>query len=194
MLKRLSAIKNLHKLTLLGAFSLALYAPIKDIVQYISAHFESETIQIVDASFGSHLPWQEPNTTYLKVSQNARASLSHPQIIYTKLRFVNPTSEHQSYRKIWLNFSHQNGDQEYTTDYTLYNSETRQRLIGHSIQLGPNSAIDVVAAYRFIPSYRDKSPVSMSVSWEGQHLLRERACDYNLKEAANTTFHYQCRQ
>lgn len=192
MIKLMSPVRNIQKVALLGVIALALYAPAKDLIQYVEMHLARENIQIVDASFGTNMPWQESNSAYLKVSQNAQASLSRSQIIYTKLRLTNPTSEPQTYRKIWLNFSHDNGDQEYTTDYTLYNTETRQRLIGHSIQLGPDSAIDVVAAYRFIPSYKNKSPISMSVSWEGQNLLRENACQYNLKTAAGNTFQYQC--
>jgi len=192
MINLMSPLRTIHKVALLGVIALALYAPAKDLIQYTHAYFAKGSIQIVDASFGTNMPWQESNSAYLKVSQNAQESLSRSQIIYTKLRFTNPTSEPQTYRKIWLNFSHGNGNQEYTTDYTLYNSETRQRLIGQSIQLGPNSAIDVVAAYRFIPSYKNKSPISMSVSWEGQNLLREKACEYNLKTTAGSTFQYQC--
>lgn len=192
MIKLIGPLRTIHKVALLGIIALALYAPAKDLIQYAEAHFAKESIQIVDASFGTNMPWQESNSAYLKVSQNAQASLSRSQIIYTKLRLTNPTSEPQTYRKIWLNFSHDNGDQEYTTDYTLYNTETRQRLIGQSIQLGPNSTIDVAAAYRFIPSYKNKSPISMSVSWEGQNLLRENACEYNLKTAVASAFQYQC--
>jgi cutinase len=192
MIKLMSPVRTIQKVALLGVIALALYAPAKDLIQYVEMQFARENIQIVDASFGTNMPWQESNSAYLKVSQNAQASLSRSQIIYTKLRLTNPTSKPQTYRKIWLNFSHDNGDQEYTTDYTLYNTETRQRLIGHSIQLGPDSTIDVVAAYRFIPSYKNKSPISMSVSWEGQNLLRENACQYNLETAAGNTFQYQC--
>jgi cutinase len=185
-------IRNIHKIALLGVITLALYAPTKDLIEFADAYLAKQTIQIVDASFGTNMPWQETNSSYLKVSNNAQSSLSHSQIIYTKLRFDNPTSETKTYRKIWLNFSHENGDQEYTTDYTLYNKETRQRLIGQSIELGPNTSIDVIAAYRFIPSYKNKSPVSMSVSWEGQSLLRDKACEYNLRNMSNNSFQYQC--
>lgn len=192
MIKLINSTRSIHKVALLGVIALALYAPAKDLVQFAKTHFAQQTIQIVDASFGTKMPWQENNASYLKVSQNAQSSLSQPQIIYTKLRFSNPTSEPKKYRKIWLNFSHENGDQEYTTDYTLYNTETRQRLIGQSIQLGANSSIDVVAAYRFIPSYKNKSPITMSVSWEGQSLLREKACEYNLQSSAGNAFQQQC--
>ncbi|MGO2355462.1 MAG: hypothetical protein ACTH58_12105 [Marinomonas foliarum] len=194
MIKLLSPTHNIHKIALLGVIALALYAPAKDLIKFSETHFSKESIQIIDASFGTNMPWQEASSSYVKVNQNAQTSLSRSQIIYTKLRFSNPTSEPQTYRKIWLNFSHENGDQEYTTDYTLYNSETRQRLIGQSIQLGPDSSIDVVAAYRFIPSYKHKSPVSMSVSWEGQSLLRDKACEYSLHNTAGNTFQYQCGQ
>ncbi|SHF54554.1 cutinase [Marinomonas polaris DSM 16579] len=192
MIKLLSPTHTIHKVALFGIIALALYAPAKDLVQFAETHFAKESIQIVDASFGTNMPWQEASSSYVKVSQNAQTSLSSSQIIYTKLRFTNPTSKPQNYRKIWLNFSHANGDQEYTTDYTLYNTETRQRLIGQSIQLGANSSIDVVAAYRFIPSYKNKSPISMSVSWEGQNLLRDKACEYDLHNTAGNTFQYQC--
>ncbi|NVK73766.1 hypothetical protein C0J08_09620 [Marinomonas sp. CT5] len=192
MIKLLSQTRNIHKIALIGVISLALYAPAKDLVQFAKAYFAKEKIQIIDASFGTNMPWQTANSSYVKVSQNAQSSLSRSQIIYTKLRFTNPTSKPQTYRKIWLNFSHANGDQEYTTDYTLYNTETRQRLIGQSIQLGANSSIDVVAAYRFIPSYKNKAPVSMSVSWEGQNLLRDKACEYDLHNTAGSTFQFQC--
>lgn len=192
MIKLLSPSRNIHKIALLVFIALAIYAPAKDLIKFAEAQLAKESIQIVDASFGTNMPWQEATSSYVKVNQNAQTSLARSQIIYTKLRFTNPTAETQTYRKIWLNFSHANGDQEYTTDYTLYNTETRQRLIGQSIQLGPNSTIDVVAAYRFIPSYKNASPVSMSVSWEGQNLLRDKACEYSLHNAAGSTFQYQC--
>ena len=186
-------IRSIHKIALLSVIALALYAPIKDLIDFISTSFAKQTIQIVDASFGTNMPWQDNHSSYIKVSNNAQSSLSHSQIIYTKLRLNNPTSEIKTYRKIWLDFSHDNGDQEYTTDYTLYNKETRQRLIGKSIEVGPNSSIDVIAAYRFIPSYKNKSPMSMSVSWQGPNLLRDKACEYDLRNASNNTFQYQCR-
>lgn len=192
MINLLGPVRTIHKIAFICVISLGLYAPAKDIFKFAERHFAKESVQIVDASFGTNLPWQESNSSYLKVGLSAQSSLSQPQIIYTKLRFTNPTSKPQTYRKIWLNFSHGNGDQEYTTDYTLYNTETRQRLIGQSIQLGANSSIDVVAAYRFIPSYRNKSPITMSVSWEGKSLLRETACEYNLQASAGNTFQYQC--
>lgn len=192
MIKLLSPTHTIHKIALFGVVALALYAPVKDLLKLTESVFAKETIQIVDASFGTNMPWQEDDMSFVKVSQNAQTSLSRAQIIYTKLRFSNPTQDPQTYRKIWLNFSHEHGDQEYTTDYTLYNTETRQRLIGQSVQLGPNSTIDVIAAYRFIPSYKNKSPVSMSVSWEGQNLLRHKACEYDLASSAGNTFQYQC--
>ncbi|MEO9275509.1 hypothetical protein ABFY09_11650 [Marinomonas sp. 5E14-1] len=185
-------IRRTHKVVFIAIIALALYAPAKDALDIISRHFSKQTIQIVDVSFGSNMPWQEKSTSFLKVSNNAQSTLSRSQVIYTKLRLSNPTAEVKTYRRIWLNFTHDNGDQEYTTDYTLYNTETRQRLIGQSVELGPNSSIDIIAAYRFIPSYKNKSPISMSVSWEGQSLLRDKACEYNLHNASNTRFHYQC--
>ncbi|AEF54548.1 hypothetical protein [Marinomonas posidonica] len=192
MIKRFASVPSLQKMAALGLAALALYAPVKDLMDYTGTLFAKQTIQIVDVSFGANMPWQKNHSHYLNVSNNAQTSLSRAQVIYTKLRFENPTSEPQTYRKIWLNFSHDNGDQEYTTDYTLYNKETRQRLIGQSVQVGPNSSVDVIAAYRFIPSYKHKSPISMSVSWEGKSLLREKACEYGLANTAENAFYNQC--
>ncbi|MBJ7555964.1 hypothetical protein [Marinomonas spartinae] len=173
---------------------LALYAPTKDLVSYINGLFQHQNIEIVEASFGANMPWQTQGMSYVKVSQEIRPSFSKSQIIYTRLRLDNPTSQPQTYRKIWLNFNHNNGSREYTTDYTLYNAETRQRLIGQSVQVGPHSSVDVIAAYRFIPSYRQQVPSSMSVSWEGKDLIRENACSYDLKNLMTNNFHTQCSQ
>ncbi|BFM48565.1 hypothetical protein [Marinomonas sp. THO17] len=192
MIKRLAIASRTQKFALFSLAALALYAPTKDLMEYSRSVFAQENIAIVDVSFGANMPWQNSPSHYLKVGSNAQSSLSRAQMIYTKLRFDNPTNETQTYRKIWLNFSHENGDQEYTTDYILYNKDTRQRLIGQSIQVGPNTSVEVIAAYRFIPSYQHKTPVSMSVSWEGQNLLREKACDYNLMKTAENTFNYEC--
>lgn len=192
MIKRFASAPRLQKFALFGLVALALYAPAKDLVEYSRSVFAQEQIAIVDVSFGANMPWQNTQSHYLKVGSNAQSSLSKAQVIYTKLRFDNPTNETQTYRKIWLNFSHENGDQEYTTDYTLYNKETRQRLIGQSVQVGPNASVEVIAAYRFIPSYQHKTPISMSVSWEGQNLLREKACEYGLMNTAENTFNYKC--
>ncbi|MEL0636423.1 hypothetical protein V6259_06540 [Marinomonas sp. TI.3.20] len=183
---------------IIGALAVvALYAPIKDATHYLSSLFHKQNIEIVDASFGAKTPWQTQSSAYVKVSNslstiNSKPSLSTPQIIYTRLRLNNPTTSSKTYRKIWLNFEHANGKREHATDYTLYNVETRQRLIGESVQLGPNSSVDVIAAYRFIPSYGRKTPESMSVSWEGKGLMREKACEYDLKTAVQNNFHYQC--
>lgn len=195
MQQLIKPIRNINKFVLFGVLALALYAPTKDLLKLTNGYFAKQTIQIIDASFGTRMPWQTTNTTtasLMKVNQATQTSLSHAQIIYTKLRFDNPTSKPQTYRKIWLNFDHENGDQEYTTDYTLYNADTRQRLIGQSVQVGPNSSIDVVAAYRFIPGYKNKHPTSMSVSWEGEDFLRAKACEYNLKNFSNNYFAHQC--
>lgn len=193
MIKLNFPIRNIHKITLLGLICLAVYAPAKDAIGFIETLFSKQTIHIIDASFGSQMPWQEEHNPLLKVSHNAQSSLSRSQVIYTKLRLNNPTTETKTYRKIWLNFSHENGDEEYTTDYTLYNPTTRQRLIGQSIELGPNSSTEVIAAYRFIPSYRHKSPTTMSVSWEEKDLLRGSACQYDLKAMSNSVFNYECK-
>lgn len=187
------SVKHLNKLVIATITALALYAPMKDFSNYISEQFATQNIEIVDASFGARMPWQQENASYVKVSQGMHPSFASPQIIYTRLRLTNPTSTPKTYRKIWLNFEHANGGREYTTDYTLYNADTRQRLIGESIQLGPNSSVEVIAAYRFIPSYGHEAPDTMSVSWEGNDLLRERACEYDLKTAMENNFHYQCK-
>ncbi|MBJ7537592.1 hypothetical protein [Marinomonas transparens] len=195
MMRLINPVRNINKFVLCGVLALALYAPAKDVLTLANNYFAKQTIQIVDASFGTRMPWQTANTdtaNFVKVSQTAQTSLSRSQIIYTKLRFDNPTSQPQTYRKVWLNFDHENGDQEYTTDYTLYNAETRQRLIGESVQVGPNTSVEVVAAYRFIPSYKNRFPVSMSVSWEGKDFLREEACKYNLKTSSGNYFAHQC--
>ncbi len=184
--------RGIRKISLLGVLALAMYAPLKDLAQFLQSYLAKESVVIVDASFGSAMPWQTTPSSYLKVSQQAQTSLTQPQMIYTKLRLENPTPKPQTYRKIWLNFSHENGGQEYTTDYTLYNVETRQRLVGQSVQLGANSSIEVVAAYRFIPSYHNTAPVSMSVSWEGENHLRSKACEYSLHNTASNSFRYQC--
>ena len=184
---------NLNKFIIGALAALALYAPIKDASQYLAAHFKKQNIEIVDASFGAKTPWQKDSPGYLKVSQQTQPSLTQAQVIYTRLRLNNPTNQSQTYRKIWLNFEHENGGREYTTDYTLYNIETHQRLIGQDVQLGPNSSIDVIAAYRFIPSYGREAPAIMSVSWEGNNLMRENACEYDLKTAMKNNFHYQCK-
>lgn len=194
MIKLKSPLGKFHKIMILCIVTLTIYAPAKDLIAYAETRFSKQSIDIVDASFGTRTPWQETNSDYVKVAQSAQTSLSRSQIIYTKLRFKNPTAKTQTYRKIWLNFSHENGDQEYTTDYTLYNKETRQRLIGQTVELGPNTSIDVIAAYRFIPSYKHKSPTTMSVSWEGQDQLRSKACEYDLKITASNTFQYQCKK
>lgn len=186
--------RNMNKVIISALAALALYAPIKDTVRYIESLFQKQNIEIIDASFGAKTRWQQQTPSYVKVSQSSTPSFTNAQVIYTRLRLSNPTSQPQSYRKIWLNFEHKTGARNYTTDYTLYNIETRQRLVGQSIQLGPNSSIDVIAAYRFIPSYTQKTPLTMSVSWEGNDLIRETACAYNLQTAMTNNFHYQCRR
>ncbi|MCB5160466.1 hypothetical protein [Marinomonas algarum] len=192
MMEKTNSFYSARKMAILIVMVLALYAPAKDLFKLVNTWFAAETIRIVDVSFGNHLPWQSQQSNYLTVGQNAQSNLSIPQIIYTKLQLSNPTSAAKTYRKIWLNFLHENGDLEYTTDYVFYNADTRQRLIGNSIELGPNSHIDVIAAHRFIPSYKDTRPVSMSVSWEKPNLLRDSACKYSLVNNSSNTFHHQC--
>ena len=186
--------RRYFKQVVIGALTaLALYAPTKDLISFIGGLTKQQNIEIIDASFGSSMPWQTQEMSYVKVAQQVKPSFATSQMIYTRLRLDNPTSAPQTYRKIWLNFEHENGGREYTTDYTLYNAETRQRLIGQSVQVGANSSVEVIAAYRFIPSYRHQIPSTMSVSWEGNDLMRENACAYDLKSMMTNNFNTQCR-
>lgn len=170
----------------------ALYAPIKDIINLISDSLKQHTIELTNISFGGVLPWQESlsKSAYQKVSTTN--TLSTPQLIYTKLKFTNPTNKTVIYRDIWLNFEHENGALEYTTDYNLYDMTTRSRLVGHSIELGPNSSISVLASYRFIPSYPNSTPKSVTVSWEGENLLRNSACNYSVSNSSLNSFSKTC--
>lgn len=186
------AVPNKMKHIIIMLLIVALYAPFKDIIYLISDSFKQHTIELTNISFGGALPWQETasNNAYQKVS--SVNSLSMPQLIYTKLTFSNPTNKTVIYRDIWLNFEHENGDLEYTTDYNLYDITTRSRLVGRSIELGPNSSISVLASYRFIPSYPNKTPSSVTVSWEGENLLRRSACDYSVSNTNLNSFSKTC--
>ncbi|MCZ2722318.1 hypothetical protein O1D97_11930 [Marinomonas sp. 15G1-11] len=170
----------------------ALYAPMKDIINLISDSLKQHTIELTNISFGGVLPWQESlsKSAYQKVSTTN--TLSTPQLIYTKLKFTNPTNKTVIYRDIWLNFEHENGALEYTTDYNLYDMTTRSRLVGRSIELGPNSSISVLASYRFIPSYPNSTPKSVTVSWEGENLLRNSACNYSVSNSSLNSFSKTC--
>ncbi len=169
----------------------ALYAPIKDAFRLLVTTFSQHSIELTNISFGGQLPWQEKTSTgvFQKVSNN---TLSSPQLIYTKLNFSNPTNKTVVYRDIWLNFEHENGNLEYTTDYHLYDVSTRSRLVSRSIELGPNSSTSVLASYRFIPSYPYSTPKSVTVSWEADNLLRYSACDYSVSNTSLNSFSKTC--
>ncbi|TDO99742.1 hypothetical protein [Marinomonas balearica] len=174
---------------LLIALIAALYAPIKDLIKFGRTQVATESISLKSISFGNSFPWQSAQQVgFVKAS----ASLSSPQKIFTKLVFENPTNEVITYRKIWLTFAHESGAEEYTTDYSLYDPNTRQRLIGQSVEVGPNSKIEVLAAYRFIPGYSASTPESVSISWEKQNKMRGAACDYSLPQNAMSSFNNQC--
>jgi hypothetical protein len=174
---------------LLVALIAALYAPVKDLIKFGRTQVATENISLGSISFGNSYPWQSAqNVGFVK----AAASLSSPQKIFTKLVFENPTSEVVTYRKVWLTFTHENGAEEYTTDYSLYDPNTRQRLIGQSVEVGPNSKVEVLAAYRFIPGYRSGKPESVSISWEKENKMRGTACDYSLPQNAMSSFNKQC--
>lgn len=169
----------------------ALYAPAKDFASFVEEQFSQHTIHLTNISFGGSLPWQTTQQTngFQKVSMN---HLNQPQRIYTKLSLSNPTNKTVTYRRIWLSFTHENGNVEHTTDYQLYDVETRSRLIGKTIELGPNSHIEVLASYRFIPSYSESVPTKMSVSWEGSDLLRRAECDYEVNPNSFNSFNKTC--
>lgn len=176
---------------LLGIFAMALYAPAKDLLSLTSESFASANIELASISFGAHSPWSTNTnqTGFVRASQ----SLSSPQQIFTKVTLKNPSNEAVLYRKLWLYFEHNDGKREYTTDYTLYDPETRQRLIGHSIELGPNSEISVLASYRFIPSYQQSEPETVSISWENDQHLRTNSCQYELSTGSLSQFGATCR-
>lgn len=186
------AIARLQNKWLLSIFIIAAsYAPIKDALAWTDKALSRQQIALVDISFGNRMPWQEQKTGYLQVSQSEN-QLDTPQLIYTRLKFDNPTDQPVTFRKIWLNFEHANGAMEYTTDYTLYDSRTHRRLIGKTIELGPQQEIEILAAYRFIPSYPNSQPQNIKLSWEGDDLLRSSACAYRIKDANTATFGHQC--
>ncbi|RDL45676.1 hypothetical protein DN730_01080 [Marinomonas piezotolerans] len=175
----------------LGVFAMALYAPAKDLLSYTNKSFAAANIELASISFGAHSPWAATanQSGFVKASQ----SLNTPQQIFTKITLKNPSNESVLYRKLWLYFEHDDGKREYTTDYTLYDPETRQRLIGHSIELGPNSEISVLASYRFIPSYQQSEPETVSISWEDNKRLRSNSCEYELSTGSLSQFGATCR-
>ncbi|MFT2111396.1 hypothetical protein [Marinomonas sp. 2405UD68-3] len=185
------AVPSSTKHLVLLLLCVALYAPVKDAINLAIASFNKHTIELTNISFGGSFPWQETSSvnTLQKVSSQA---LRTPQLIYTKLKLSNPTNKTVVYRDIWLNFEHDNGSLEYTTDYHLYDVSTRSRLVGRSIELGPKSSINVLASYRFIPSYPSSVPKSVTVSWEAENLLRYSACDYSVSNTSLNSFSKAC--
>ncbi|MCC4273912.1 hypothetical protein [Marinomonas communis] len=175
---------------ILAMMLMAMYAPAKDLLNFASQKVAKASIELASISYGATSPWQRSTdqTGFVKASQ----SLSQPQQIFTKFTLSNPSSESVTYRKIWLYFEHENGNREYTTDYTLYDPATRQRLIGHSIELGPNSDIEVLASYRFIPSYKQSSPTTVSISWESEDHYRDASCSYKLPTKSLSQFGVTC--
>ncbi|MBM6550386.1 hypothetical protein [Marinomonas ostreistagni] len=169
---------------------IAMYAPAKDLLAFASQSVASAQIELTTISFGGNRPWSSQNdhSPYVRASQ----SLSAPQEIFTKFTLKNPSNEAVTYRKIWLYFEHPNGNREYTTDYTLYDPATRQRLIGRSVELGPNSEVTVLASYRFIPSYQQSMPETVSISWETDPKLRDASCQYKLPTESLSQFGVNC--
>lgn len=176
---------------LFGIFAVAMYAPAKDLMNYTNDKLADANIELASISFGNQSPWSGSNveTGFVKASQ----SLNSPQQIFTKFTLKNPSDEKVVYRKLWLYFEHADGKREYTTDYTLYDPQTRQRLIGHSVELGPNSEVTVMASYRFIPSYTQSSPETVSISWENNSHFRDSSCEYELSTGALSQFGATCR-
>lgn len=173
----------------LAAMLVGLYAPAKDLLQYANQSVVNADIKLSTISFGSSTPWQaQQNTGFVHASQ----SLAAPQQIFTKFTLKNPSNQTMVYRKIWLYFEHDNGNREYTTDYTLYDPTTRRRLIGHSVELGPNSEVTVLASYRFIPSYTQSAPETVSISWENDSHLRATSCQYSLSTNSLSQFGVSC--
>jgi len=177
---------------LLGLFVLAIYSPAKDVFAWVSKEFKNEQIQLIDISFGNKLPWQKQaqDYTYLATSNNQAAY--RPQIIHTRLKLSNPSNESKSFKKIWLTFEHANGATEYTTDYSLYHIKTRQKLVGSSVKLAANSEIELLASYRFIPSYPNSKPQNLKVSWENESYLRKKSCQLNFENLAMNDFGQTC--
>lgn len=175
-----------------AAFALlvGLYAPLKDLLIFTGKQITNARIELTTIAFGGNSPWKSSGMEEGFV--HASQSLNTPQQIFTKFTLKNPSSTTTTYRKIWLYFEHENGNREYTTDYTLYDPVTRQRLIGHSIELGPNSEVEVLASYRFIPSYSNSSPTTVSISWETDEHFRNASCDYALSTNSLSQFGVSC--
>lgn len=186
----LSLLNNAYLIVAL--FLLAAYSPIKDMLFWTAKQFANESIQLVDISFGNKFPWQKQDEdfTYLNAS-NSQPNYS-AQVIHTRLKLSNPSNESKSFKKIWLTFEHANGATEYTTDYSLYHIETRQKLVGSSVKLAPNTELELLASYRFIPSYPTSKPQNLKVSWENESYLRERGCLLKFDDLAMNDFGQAC--
>lgn len=172
------------------AIVVALYAPAKDLFAFASQSVATANIELATISFGNNRPWS--NTTHNSGFVHASQSLATPQEIFTKFTLKNPSNKPVTYRKIWLYFEHQNGGREYTTDYTLYDPSTRQRLVGKSVELGPSSEVTVLASYRFIPSYKYSAPETVSISWESNPQFRNSSCQYKLPTESLSQFGVNC--
>jgi len=184
--------RNSNIYLIIGLFLLAAYSPVKDTLFWLAKQFANESIQLVDISFGNKFPWQKNNEgyTYLEASNNQPSYSA--QIIHTRLKLSNPSNESKSFKKIWLTFEHANGATEYTTDYSLYHIETRQQLVGSSVKLAANSEIELLASYRFIPSYPNSKPQNLKVSWENESYLRDKGCLLSFDDLAMNDFGQTC--
>ncbi|TBR45122.1 hypothetical protein CBF23_000230 [Marinomonas agarivorans] len=192
------------KVALIFCAAFILYTPIKDAIQFSSTFLQSSSVELVDISFGNSSPWHQPvhnqlnqpnHPHFVKVANplSVAQPLNGPQIIYTRFKVSNPNNTTETFKNIWLTFKHENGITGYTTDYSLYNAQTRQKLIGNRVQLAPNSEIELLASYRFIPSYVDSKPISIQVSWEGKKQLRHSGCELNFAKLSENNFGNQCK-
>lgn len=176
----------------LGLFILAAYSPVKDALIWSAKQLANENIQLVDISFGSSLPWQDKSQEYTYLAASNNTPSYSAQVIHTRLKLTNPSNESKSFKKIWLTFEHENGATEYTTDYSLYHIKTRQKLIGSTVKLAANSEIELLASYRFIPSYPNSKPQNLKVSWENESYLREKGCLLKFEDLAMNDFGQTC--
>ncbi|KJZ09833.1 hypothetical protein OA92_21230 [Marinomonas sp. SBI22] len=189
-LLKLGLFNNIYLILVL--FLLAAYSPVKDMLSWTAKQFANESIQLVDISFGNRLPWQAENNNYTYVNTSNNQPSYTAQVIHTRIKLSNPSNESKSFKKIWLTFEHANGATEYTTDYSLYNIETRQKLVGSTVKLAPNTELELLASYRFIPSYPTSKPQNLKVSWENESHLREKGCLLNFDDLAINDFGQSC--
>lgn len=172
------------------------YTPVKDAIAWTSTLMEKASVDLVDISFGRNLFVQQDShhmkeNSYMKVAHQPQ-NLAGPQIIYTRFKFSNPTNNPVTFDKIWLTLSYQDGSSEYTTDYNLYDAHSRQRLVGNRAQIAAHSEVEVLASYRFVPSYRDSKPATLQISWEGSNQLRESSCKVALANLQENNFGTGC--